>query len=274
MKVLIIFAHPEPQSLNGALHRIAVQELEEQGHHVQVSDLYKIKWKSEVDREDFPNFPKEQRLDLWTASADAYAQNSLTPDVLDEQDKLRWADFVIFQFPLWWFTMPAILKGWVDRVYTYGFAHGLGDHTDQRWGDRYGEGTLAGKRAMLIVTLGGWEEHYSARGISGPIEDVLFPINHGVLFYPGFEVLPPFVAFRVHKTSFDEIASTLRKRMREIEFTKSIPYRNQNGGEYSIPTLTLHEKHGGDVSSGFGLHTRMEVEASDVKADTADIMNG
>ena len=200
-----------------------------------------------------------------TASAEAYAENSLTQDVLDEQAKLRWADFVIFHFPLWWFTMPAILKGWVDRVYTYGFGHGLGEHSDKRWGDRYGEGTLTGKRAMLIVTLGGWKEHYSARGISGPIEDVLFPINHGILFYPGFEVLPPFVAFRVHKTSFDEMASTLRKRMREIEFTKPIPYRNQNDGEYSIPTLTLHESHGGDLASGFGLHTRTEVETTDVK---------
>lgn len=65
MKVLIIFAHPEPQSLNGALHRIAVEELEAQGHNVQVSDLYRMKWNSEVDREDFPNFPPEQRLDLW-----------------------------------------------------------------------------------------------------------------------------------------------------------------------------------------------------------------
>ncbi|KAJ5956653.1 hypothetical protein N7501_010932 [Penicillium viridicatum] len=270
MKVLIIFAHPEPQSLNGALHRIAVEELEEQGHHVQVSDLYKMKWKSKVDREDFPRFPTDQRLDLITASAEAYAENSLTQDVLDEQAKLRWADFVIFHFPLWWFTMPAILKGWVDRVYTYGFGHGVGDHSDKRWGDRYGEGTLAGKRAMLIVTLGGWKEHYSARGISGPIEDVLFPINHGILFYPGFEVLPPFVAFRVHKTSFDEMASELRNRMRKIEFTKPIPYRNQNGGEYSIPILTLHESHGGDLASGFGLHTRTEAETSAVKEN----MNG
>lgn len=90
----------------------------------------------------------------------------------------------------------ASLKGWIDRVYAYGFAYGVGEHSDHRWGDRYGEGTLSGKRAMLIVTAGGWEQHYSPRGINGPIDDLLFPINHGILHYPGYDVLPPFVTYR------------------------------------------------------------------------------
>lgn len=152
------------------------------------------------------------------------------------------------------------MKGWVDRVYTYSFAHGVGEHNEKHWGDRYGEGVLMGKRAMIIVTLGGWEEHYSARGISGPIEDILFPINHGMLFYLGFDVLPPFVAFRVHRAKFDDMVSRLRCRIREIECTKPIPYRNQNGGEYNIPALTLKEEHGGSLPSGFGLHARTEEE--------------
>src|SRR3546814_19063993 len=92
--------------------------------------------------------------------------------------------------------MPAILKGWVERVYAYGFAYGVGEHSDTRWGDRYGEGAMAGKRAMLIVTAGGWESHYGARGINGPIDDILFPIQHGILYYPGFDVLPPFIHYR------------------------------------------------------------------------------
>lgn len=57
---------------------------------------------------------------------------------------------------------PAILKGWVDGVYSYSFAYGVGEHSDKQWGDRYGEGTLAGNRAMLIVTA---KEHHSARGV-------------------------------------------------------------------------------------------------------------
>lgn len=65
-----------------------------------------------------------------------------------EQEKLLWADTIIFQFPLWWYTMPAILKGWVDRVFTYRFAYGVGEHSDTKYGERFGEGTLAGRRAL------------------------------------------------------------------------------------------------------------------------------
>jgi NAD(P)H dehydrogenase (quinone) len=73
--------------------------------------------------------------------------------------------------------MPAIMKGWIERVYAYGFAYGVGEHSDTHWGDRYGEGMMAGKRAMVIVTTGGWASHYSARGINGPLDDLLFPIS-------------------------------------------------------------------------------------------------
>src|SRR5690606_20357362 len=61
------------------------------------------------------------------------------------------------------------------RVFSFGFAYGVGEHSERRWGDRYGEGTLAGRRAMVVVTIGGWREHYGARGINGPIDDLLFP---------------------------------------------------------------------------------------------------
>src|SRR5579872_2737217 len=217
MKVLLVFAHPESRSLNGALRDVAVKELLALGHEVRVSDLYAERWKSEIDRADFPNLPPDERLTLVAASKYAFASNSLTEDVKVEIDKLLWADALILQFPLWWFTMPAILKGWVDRVFAYGFAYGVGEHSDKRWGDRYGEGTLAGKRAMLIVTAGGWEEHYASRGVNGPIEDLLFPINHGILYYPGYDVLPPFVAYQVDRfdeTGFDSVAEQLRERMR------------------------------------------------------------
>ncbi len=123
-------------------------------------------------------------------SKHAFEQGTQSEDIAAEQAKLHRADAVIFQFPLWWFSMPAIMKGWVDRVYACGFAYGVGEHSDSHWGDRYGEGRLAGKRAMLLVTTGGWASHYSPRGINGPINDILFPIQHGILFYPGFTVLP------------------------------------------------------------------------------------
>jgi NAD(P)H dehydrogenase (quinone) len=177
--------------------------------------------------------------------------------VAREQEKLLWADAVILQFPLWWYSMPAILKGWVDRVYAYGFAYGVGEHSDMRWGDRYGEGTLAGKRAMLIVTAGGWDEHYSARGVNGPIDDLLFPINHGILYYPGYDVLPPFVACRVDRldtAGFEPVAERLRERMRTLATTPPIPYRRQNGGDYLIPSMTLKPGLENPGATGFALH--------------------
>lgn len=256
MKVLIVFAHPEPQSLSAALCQVAVQELEAQGHEVRVSDLYAMKWKSNIDRDDFPSLSSESPLRVASASKTGFTSHALTEDVRAEQEKLLWADTVILQFPLWWFSMPAILKGWVDRVLSCGFAYGVGEHNEKRWGDRYGEGVLAGKRAMLIVTVGGWPEHYSSRGINGPIEDLLFPIHHGILFYPGLAVLPPFVAYRADKTNssiFESTAGQLRERMRSIQTTEPIPYRRQNYGDYLLPSMVLRD----DIdagATGFAVH--------------------
>lgn len=260
MNVLFVFAHPEPRSLNGALRDAAVAELRAAGHEVRVTDLYAEGWKSAVDRADFPGLAADSRLRVVPASAEAFAHDGLTSDVKAEIEKLLWADLLILQFPFWWYGMPAILKGWVDRVFAYGFAYGVGEHSDRHWGDRFGEGTLAGRRAMLIVTTGGWEEHYSARGVNGPIDDLLFPINHGILYYPGYQVLPPFVAYRVDhldEAGFAGAAGRLRERMRTVESTPPIPYRRQNGGDYLIPALTLRPELG-ESASGFALHLRKD----------------
>jgi NAD(P)H dehydrogenase (quinone) len=257
MNVLLVFAHPEPRSLNGSLRDAAVAELKDQGHVVRISDLYAQGWKAAVDRSDFPQLAEDAHLNVAAASGEAFKAAMLTNDVKAEHEKLLWADAVILQFPLWWFTMPAILKGWVDRVYSYGFAYGVGEHSEKRWGDRYGEGVFAGKRAMLIVTTGGWEEHYADRGINGPIDDLLFPINHGILFYPGFDVLPPFVVHRVNRldeAGFAGVAERLRERMRTLFTAKPIQYRRQNHGDYTIPTMQLRPGLGDAEARGFALH--------------------
>ncbi|ACF03716.1 Ribosyldihydronicotinamide dehydrogenase (quinone) [Rhodopseudomonas palustris TIE-1] len=259
VKVLLVFAHPEPRSLNGALRDVAVAELQRLGHEVQVSDLYAMGWKPAIDRADFPNLASDERLLPTEASKAAFGAGELTQDVRDEIDKLLWADVVILQFPLWWFSMPAILKGWVERVFACGFAYGVGEHSDKRWGNRYGEGVLAGKRAMLIVTTGGWEQHYGPRGINGPIDDLLFPIHHGILFYPGCEVLPPYVLYqagRLDAGGFEAAAERLRERMRALGQTPPIPYRRQNGGNYLIPTMELRPELGPPGAEGFAVHLR------------------
>jgi NAD(P)H dehydrogenase (quinone) len=257
MNILHVFAHPEPRSLNGALRDAATTELKAQGHEVRLSDLYADGWKSQVDRADFPMLAQDVRFVPVGASKKAFEAGVLTADVRAEIAKLLWADVLIMQFPLWWFSMPAILKGWVDRVFAYGFAYGVGDHSDKRWGDRYGQGTLAGKRAMLIVTAGGWEAHYAARGINGPIDDLLFPINHGILYYPGYDVLPPFVVYsadRLDETGFAHAAEQLRARMRTLATTPPIPYRRQNYGDYLIPDMQLRPELGDAGAAGFALH--------------------
>lgn len=258
MNILLVYAHPEAQSLNGSLKNFAVKHLQDAGHQVQVSDLYAMKWKASLDGEDRTDRDSTARFNPAMDSRIALERGTQSEDIALEQEKLLWADTVILQFPLWWFSMPAILKGWVERVYAYGFAYGVGEHSDTHWGDRYGEGTLAGKRAMLLVTAGGWESHYSPRGINGPIEDILFPIHHGILYYPGFDVLPPFVAYRTDRfdeAKFPDLCSALGTRLDALASTEPLPFRKQNFGDYAIPQLTLRE----DIApgrSGFAVHLK------------------
>ncbi|PFH19943.1 MULTISPECIES: NAD(P)H-dependent oxidoreductase [Burkholderia] len=256
MNVLIVYAHPEPRSLTGALRDFAVEHLEAAGHAVQVSDLYAMNWKAAFDANDVTDRAPDARFDASLDSKRAFAAGTQSADIAREQEKLKWADAVILQFPMWWFSMPAIMKGWVERVYACGFAYGVGEHSDTHWGNRYGEGSFAGKRAMLVVTAGGWASHYSARGINGPIDDVLFPIQHGMLYYPGFDVLPPFVIYRTGKMNdarFEQTRAALGERLDTLWTAKPIPFRRQNAGDYEIPALTLKAEIAPE-RVGFGAH--------------------
>ncbi|WP_438029590.1 NAD(P)H-dependent oxidoreductase [Sorangium sp. So ce233] len=257
MNILIVYAHPEPRSLNSALRDRMVATLTAAGHEVLVSDLYAQRWKAALDGADFPAEPEGAPLHLIDASHRAFANGTQTSDVAEEQRRLLWADAVILQFPLWWFSMPAILKGWVERVFAHGFAYGVGEHSDRRWGDRYGEGVFAGKRAMLVVTAGGWADHYAERGINGPMDDLLFPIQHGILFYPGFSVLDPFVVYRAERMNeerFRAITTDLDRRLERLFAEQPIAYRPQNRGDYEIPSMKLKDGLGGAGQQGFRLH--------------------
>lgn len=256
MNILLVHAHPEARSLNGTLARFMREHLEAAGHTVQVSDLHAMRWKATLDADDFPARDRATPFRPAGDSQQAYASGQQTRDVAAEQAKLLWADTVILQFPMWWFSMPAILKGWVDRVYAYGFAYGVGEHSERRWGDRYGEGTLAGKRAMLVVTAGGWASHYAPRGINGPIDDLLFPIQHGILYYPGFTVLPPFVVYRSDRMDAARLAQVqaeLAARLDTLATVAPVPFRPQNAGDYDIPAMTLREPIA-PGRAGFGIH--------------------
>ncbi|MBF6344755.1 NAD(P)H-dependent oxidoreductase [Nocardia cyriacigeorgica] len=258
MKTLIVHAHPEPASLNGALKDLAVTTLETAGHEVRVSDLYAMNWKPAADAADYGPAASTP-LRVARDSGRAFETGTLTSDVRAEQDKLLWADTIIFQFPLWWYSMPAILKGWVDRVFTYRFAYGVGEHSDTKYGERYGEGALAGRRALVSVTIGGAQSSYGPRGINGPIDDLLFPIHHGILFYPGIEVLPPFVVYgadRLPAEDYPDVAKAWQERLLMLESTEPIPFRRQNFGDYRLPSLELKPGLEPAGRTGFGLHVR------------------
>jgi NAD(P)H dehydrogenase (quinone) len=256
MNVSIVYAHPEPRSLNGSVHAFVKQHLRAAGHEVTVSDLYAMGFKATLDAADFPHLAEGERFDAMKDARMAYESGTQREEVAREQEKLLRADAVIFQFPLWWYSMPAIMKGWVDRVYACGFAYGVGEHSDSRWGNRFGEGVMAGKRAMLVVSTGGWASHYGPRGINGPIDDLLFPIQHGILHYPGFDVLPPFLVHRASKVDeahYQSITKALGARLDALFTDPPIAYRKQNGGDYAIPSLELDPRLA-PGESGFGVH--------------------
>jgi NAD(P)H dehydrogenase (quinone) len=258
VKTLIVHAHPEPKSLNSSLKDLAVATLERAGHEVRVSDLYAMGWKAALDGADYGSAASSP-LRMPRDSGRAFDAGTLTADVRAEQEKLLWADTVVFQFPLWWYSMPAILKGWVERVFSYHFAYGVGEHSDTRYGERFGEGTLAGRRALLSVTAGGPASHYSPRGINGPIDDLLFPIHHGILYYPGLDVLPPFVVYgadRMTPEDYPAVATAWEQRLLALESAEPIAFRPQNFGDYEIPSLLLKDGLEPAGRTGFGLHVR------------------
>jgi NAD(P)H dehydrogenase (quinone) len=231
-KVLIVYAHPEPRSLTRHLVEVSVQTLQEQGHEVLQSDLYGMRWKAVFDADDFPARANPERLSFVEESGHAYHTGQQTPDVAAEQQKVLAADAIILQFPLWWFGMPAILKGWVDRVWAYGLAYGYQNAGNRH---RYGDGAFKGKRALLAVTVGGPAEDYSPRGINGPLEQLLFPITHGSLFFPGMDVLPTYAVYGTGRITAAGVAAAeaaWRSRLQHLFDDSPIPFRRQNGGDY------------------------------------------
>lgn len=120
MNVLIVFAHPEPKSFNGALFDTAVRELQAAGHEVVTSDLYRMGFDPVSDRQNFTSVLDADYLKLQAEETHATACAGFAPEIETELRKLEACDLLILQFPLWWFGLPAILKGWVDRVMAMG----------------------------------------------------------------------------------------------------------------------------------------------------------
>lgn len=189
MQALIVHAHPEPRSFGAALRDTAALALRRAGHEVAVSDLYAMGFDPVVSRRDFTTVHNADRLNVSLEQRHAVAHGGLAPELAAELAKLQRADLLILQFPLWWFSLPAILKGWIDRVFVSGVVYGRRD--------MYENGRLKGKRALACVTTGGPAGAFGTDALNGDILDILMPLHRGTFAFTGMTVLPPFVAHHV-----------------------------------------------------------------------------
>uniref|UniRef100_A0A8B9C2G1 Ribosyldihydronicotinamide dehydrogenase [quinone] n=1 Tax=Anser brachyrhynchus TaxID=132585 RepID=A0A8B9C2G1_9AVES len=187
-KVLIVYAHQEPKSLNGSLKTVAVEELSKQGCTVTVSDLYAMQFEPRATRNDIVDcLHNSDEFNYGLETWEAYKRGGLSDDLIEEQKKVQEADLLIFQFPLYWFSMPAIMKGWMDRVLVQGFAH--------EFPNCYDSGLLKNKLALFSFTTGGSKEMYAKGGINGDIRYLLWPMQHGIMHFCGVKVLEPHICF-------------------------------------------------------------------------------
>lgn len=146
MKNLVIYTHPNPRSFNHAILEAYKEATERQGHEIKVRDLYALGFDSVLKADDFIAFQK----------------GAVPADIKEEQDLITWADTITFIYPIWWFQMPAILKGYIDRVFSRGFAYDFADDAIK--------GLLTGKEVILLNTTGGPEESYTNGGFRDALQ--------------------------------------------------------------------------------------------------------
>ncbi|XP_061622261.1 NAD(P)H dehydrogenase [quinone] 1-like isoform X1 [Phyllopteryx taeniolatus] len=182
--VLIVYAHQSLGSFNQAVRDTAAKELSMQGYRIIVSDLYAMNFEANSTQDDIIGDLKNPELFQYgEETLHAWKEGRLSEDIVAEQRKVEKAELIIFQFPLYWFSVPAIMKGWMDRVLTQGFAFSLEK--------MYNNGIFKDKKAMLSFTTGATESMFRPDGINGDINVALWPLQNGTLHFCGFQVLAP-----------------------------------------------------------------------------------
>jgi NAD(P)H dehydrogenase (quinone) len=184
------------------MFRTACERLAGEGHEVKTSDLHDIHFDPVSSRNNFTSVKDPDYLKLQIEEMHASGMNSFSAEIETEMEKLEWCDLMIWQFPLWWFGLPGILKGWVDRVFAMGRTYG---------GERFYEnGVFKGKRALLSVTTGGPEAVYQKGGWNGDIQAILRPIQRGILRFTGWNVLEPNIVYAPVRISDEERLANLK----------------------------------------------------------------
>ncbi len=210
MKVFVVYWHPEPQSFNGAMFRTACETVVDAGRELKTSDLYEMQFDPVSSRKNFTTVKDPSYLRLQLEEMHANEMKGFSADIESEIVKIEWCDLMIWQFPLWGFGPPAVLKGWVDRVFARGRTYD--------GGRRFETGVFRGKRALLSLTTGGREETYRADGTYGDIDGTLRPI-HMVLRLVGCDVLAPQIVYSpariTHEQRTEQLAN-FAARLRRI----------------------------------------------------------
>jgi putative NADPH-quinone reductase len=150
MKILLILAHPNPDSFNHAISETAMRVLREKGHHISFHDLY---------QEGFDPLLPFDEIDM----------NASVPDEIKRHcNELVEADGIVIVHPNWWGQPPAILKGWVDRVMRPGIAYEFleGDH-----GEGIPRGLLKAASAVVFNTSNTPDQREAAE-FGDPLETI------------------------------------------------------------------------------------------------------
>ncbi|MFE6819468.1 NAD(P)H oxidoreductase [Streptomyces sp. NPDC057677] len=137
---LLVLAHPRTDSLTAQVAARLHARIEGEGGTVDVLDLYAEGFDPALRPEDEPDWENREKV--------------YSPEVRAHMDRVLAADDIVVVFPVWWFTPPAILKGWIDRVWNYGFAYGRS------------RPRLAGKRLLWLALMGGTPEEVARLGMT------------------------------------------------------------------------------------------------------------
>ncbi|WP_286772948.1 NAD(P)H-dependent oxidoreductase [Sphingomonas sp. 66-10] len=213
MKVHLVHAHPEQDSFVAAMRDMMLDAFAERGDEVTLSDLYAMRFNPVISAADFGLDSADGHVVYALEQRRAWQQGTIAADIRDEVEKVLAADLVAFTFPIFWYSTPAILKGWIDRVFLSGAFYG---------GRRiYGSGGLSGKRAFVAMSLGGRDHMFGKNAIHGEL--ALGMMKHffqGTLGYVGLGVHEPFVAYHVpyvDEASRKDMLSDLRNTVLKLE---------------------------------------------------------
>ena len=195
MKCHILLAHPEPNSFNGHLARLSQNVTRQLGWENSFSDLYQMDFDPREGPHHYTSRSDPNAFHAQTEQRYSADHDTIPTEVNAEIQWLLNSEVLIVHFPLWWFGPPAILKGWMDRVFVYGRMY--------RSTMRYDTGICTGKRMIACVTTGSSKENCSFNGREGNTHLHLWPVLYPFR-YLGFEVLQPQILHGVGSTAFME----------------------------------------------------------------------